>query len=59
MAWRHAPDEYGAVRVRSDDVGDVGWRESLVLHRSEDLPSSELYALRVDDGLASNHIPFL
>ncbi len=57
MAWRHAPDEYGAVHFHSDDVGDVGWRESLELTIPEDLPSG-VYALRVDNGLASDHIPF-
>ena len=57
MAWRHAPDEYGAVHFHSDDVGDVGWRESLQLTIPEDLPSG-VYALRVDNGLASDHIPF-
>jgi N,N-dimethylformamidase len=57
MAWRHAPDEYGAVHFHSDDVGDVGWRESLQLTIPEDLPSG-VYALRVDNGLGSDHIPF-
>jgi N,N-dimethylformamidase len=57
MAWRHAPDEYGAVHFHSDDVGDVGWRESLRLTVPEDLPSG-VYALRVDNGLASDQIPF-
>ena len=57
MAWRHAPDEYGAVHFHSDDVGDVGWRESLQLTIPEDLPSG-VYALRVDNGLASDLIPF-
>ena len=57
MAWRHAPDEYGAAHFHSDDVGDVGWRESLQLTIPEDLPSG-VYALRVDNGLASDHIPF-
>jgi hypothetical protein len=57
MAWRNAPVEYGAVHFHSDDVGDVGWRESLELTIPEDLPSG-VYALRVDNGLASDHIPF-
>ena len=57
MAWRHAPDEYGAVHFHSDDVGDVGWRESLQFTIPEDLPSG-VYALRVDNGLGSDQIPF-
>ena len=45
MAWRHAPGEYGVVHVHSDDVGDLGWTESLSLTIPDDLASG-VYALQ-------------
>jgi N,N-dimethylformamidase beta subunit-like, C-terminal len=57
QAWPHAPHEYGAIHFHADDVGDVGWRESLSLRVPETLASG-VYALRVENAESWDLIPF-
>ena len=57
MAWRHAPGEYGVVHFHSDDVGDLGWAESLSLTIPDDLGSG-VYALHVENEAGVDQIPF-
>jgi N,N-dimethylformamidase len=57
LDWKHAPEEYAAIRFHSDDLSDCGWQTSIHLEIPADMASG-VYGLRVDNGEAVDTIPF-
>ncbi|MGF6754418.1 N,N-dimethylformamidase beta subunit family domain-containing protein [Paraburkholderia sp. GAS42] len=57
LDWKHAPDEYAAIRFHADDLSDCGWQTSLSFRIPADMPSG-VYGLRVDNGAGVDTIPF-
>ena len=57
LDWKHAPEQYAAIRFRSDDLSDCGWQTSIHLEIPADLASG-VYGLRVDNGEGVDTIPF-
>jgi N,N-dimethylformamidase len=55
--FREAPDEYAAIMFHDDDLADAGWEPTLELSLPAGLASG-VYALRLDAGDATDHIPF-
>lgn len=55
--FREAPDEYAAISFHDDDLADAGWEPDLELSLPDDLASG-VYALRLEAGGATDHIPF-
>jgi N,N-dimethylformamidase len=57
MDWKHAPDEYGAIRFHADDLSNCGWQTSVHLKIPAEMASG-VYGLRVDNGEGVDTIPF-
>lgn len=57
VAWRHAPEQYGAIHFHDDDLDDAGWDESLSWTVPDDLPSG-VYAVRLRAGGEEDYVPF-
>ncbi|BFG80399.1 N,N-dimethylformamidase [Paraburkholderia terrae] len=57
LDWKHAPDEYQAIRFHADDLSDCGWQTSIDFWVPADMPSG-VYGLRVDNGEGADTIPF-
>jgi N,N-dimethylformamidase len=57
MDWKHAPEEYAAIRFHSDDLSDCGWQTSVHLKIPAEMASG-VYGLRVDNGEGVDMIPF-
>jgi N,N-dimethylformamidase len=57
LDWKHAPDEYAAIRFHADDLSDCGWQTSVNFRVPADMPSA-VYGLRVDNGEGVDTIPF-
>jgi N,N-dimethylformamidase len=57
LDWKHAPDEYAAIRFHADDLSDCGWQTSINFRIPADMPSG-VYGLRVDNGECVDTIPF-
>ena len=51
------PTQYRAVKLHRDDLDDVGWDVSARVRLPSDLPSGA-YAVRVEAGAGSTHVPF-
>ncbi|MDA1071462.1 MAG: N,N-dimethylformamidase [Proteobacteria bacterium] len=47
--WRHAPEQYGAIHLHDDDLGDAGWQESAQIVLPEGLRSG-IYCIRLAGG---------
>ncbi|MEO1694756.1 MAG: N,N-dimethylformamidase beta subunit family domain-containing protein, partial [Pseudomonadota bacterium] len=57
MAWRHAPDEYAAIRFHDDDIDDCAWPVVASFTVPEDFVSGQ-YALMLDAEGAKENVPF-
>ncbi|KAE8762046.1 N,N-dimethylformamidase large subunit [Paraburkholderia madseniana] len=57
LDWKHAPNEYAAIRFHADDLSDCGWQTSVHLKIPADMASG-VYGLRVDNGEGVDTIPF-
>ncbi|EUC12413.1 N,N-dimethylformamidase beta subunit family domain-containing protein [Paraburkholderia hospita] len=57
LDWKHAPDEYQAIRFHADDLSDCDWQTSIDFRVPADMPSG-VYGLRVDNGEGVDTIPF-
>ncbi len=57
MAWRHAPDQYGAIHFHDDDIYDFEWDTDFTFTVPADLPSG-IYAARIRCGEHNDKIPF-
>lgn len=58
LDFRHAREEYGAIHLHSDDLGDAGWAPSLSWTVPARTPSG-VYALRLRARGDEDHIPFV
>jgi N,N-dimethylformamidase len=56
--WTDAPQHHAAIHFHDDDIGDVGWDESLALTIPADWPSG-LYALHLTSAHGRDNIPFM
>lgn len=54
--WRHAQDEYGAIHLHDDDLGDAGWSPSAEVKLPDDLKSG-VYCIRLSGGGAEDMPP--
>ncbi|MBN35203.1 MAG: N,N-dimethylformamidase [Rhodospirillaceae bacterium] len=54
--WRHAPDEYGAIHLHDDDLGDAGWQPSASVTIPKGLRSG-VYCIRLEGGGAEDAPP--
>lgn len=57
MAWRQAPEHYGAIHFHEDDIYDFGWETDFSFTIPDDLPSG-IYAVRLKAGEHEDAIPF-
>ncbi|SDC06942.1 N,N-dimethylformamidase [Mycolicibacterium neoaurum] len=57
LAWKHAPDEYGAIHFHEDDLADAGWDPFIEWTVPADLRSGA-YAVHVTAGEHEDYIPF-
>lgn len=57
MAWRHAPEQYGAIHFHDDDIYDCGWDTDFSFTVPADLASG-VYAMRLSCGGVEEMIPF-
>lgn len=57
MDWKDAPEEYAAIRFRSDDLADCGWKTSLEIEVPVGTHSG-VYGLVVSNEEGSDTIPF-
>jgi N,N-dimethylformamidase len=57
VAFRLAPDRYGAIAFHEDDLEDADWNTDFVFEVPVDLPSG-LYAARLTAGHAIDYVPF-
>lgn len=56
MAWRHAPEQYGAIHFHDDDLDDAMWTTSFVWRVADDTPSG-VYAVRISYETDEDFIP--
>ncbi|MBT6203995.1 MAG: N,N-dimethylformamidase, partial [Rhodospirillaceae bacterium] len=54
--WRHAGDQYGAIHLHDDDIGDAGWSPSVTMALPDDLKSG-IYCIRLSGGGAEDMPP--
>jgi N,N-dimethylformamidase len=57
LAWKHAPQEYGAIHFHEDDLSDAGWDPSFSWTVPEDLKSG-IYAVHLSSGDDEDYLPF-
>jgi N,N-dimethylformamidase len=57
QCWRHAPDEYAAIRFHDDDLGDCRWTTDFRFTVPADLPSGA-YALHLSCTEGQDWLPF-
>ncbi len=58
LRWKHAREEYGAIRFHEDDVYDAGWDVDFELTIPDSMKSG-IYAARVTSGEDEEYIPFV
>ena len=56
-AWRHAPEQYGAIHFHADDLYDAGWETDFSFRVPEEMPSA-IYAARLRAGESEFYVPF-
>ena len=56
MAWRHAPDQYGAIHFHEDDAYDFGWETSFTFTIPDGMPSG-VYIMRISAGGHEDAMP--
>lgn len=56
--FAQAPGDYDAIHFHDDDVGDVGWEQSLSFTIPDDLASG-VYAIRLRCAGGEDHLPFV
>ncbi|MCW2499001.1 MAG: N,N-dimethylformamidase [Frankiales bacterium] len=56
MAWRHRPQEYGAIHFHDDDLYDAGWEVDFELEVPATLASG-VYALHLQGDEAEDYVP--
>ncbi len=57
MAWKHAPQEYGAIHFHDDDIYDCQWQTDFKFTIPDDFPSA-MYSMRIECQDAFEDIPF-
>lgn len=55
--WRHAPDEYGAIKFHADDLEDCRWTETFRWRIPDDLASGA-YAFALTSAEGDDCVPF-
>ena len=56
LAWRAAPEQYGAIYFHQDDLYDAGWACDFELEIPEHAESG-VYAIRLHDGASEDSVP--
>lgn len=56
--WVHLPEEWGAIHFHDDDLGDVGWPDSLRIEIPKDWPSG-LYVVHLKSVHGVDNVPFI
>jgi N,N-dimethylformamidase len=54
--WRHAPEQYGAIHLHDDDIGDAGWEPTTTVTLPDDLKSG-VYCIRLSGDGAEDMPP--
>ncbi len=57
MAWKHAPQEYGAIHFHDDDLYDCQWETDFEFTVPDDFKSA-MYSMRIECQDAFEDIPF-
>ncbi len=57
MAWRHAPEEYGAIHFHDDDIYDCNWETDFTFTVPENFASA-MYSMRIQCQNEYEDIPF-
>ena len=57
LAWRAAPEQYGAIYFHDDDLLDASWACDFELELPAQMASG-VYAIRLRDGDSEDHVPF-
>ncbi len=57
MAWKHAPEQYGAIHFHDDDLYDCKWETDFAFEAPPDLKSA-MYSMRIECEKSVEDIPF-